>query len=394
MSEKICFVIQRYGKEVNGGAETHCRYLAERMKKYYSNVEVLTTKAIDYMTWKDEYNADEEYLNGVFIRRFSVEHIRDQHEFNIINAKFLNIGLSPREEYDWMEKQGPVVPGLIKYIKEHQADYKIIIFMTYLYYQTLWGIKALDDKTKIILLPLAHQEPPLRMKLFNTVFKRPNGFFFNTEEERLLVHERFNNANIENEIGGVGVDIPPMVDANLFKKKYSLEEYIIYVGRIDDGKNCSELFNFFLEYKKRNNNKLKLVLIGKNIIPIPNSPDILNLGFVNEQEKFDGLSGALALVLPSKYESLSMVVLEAMAVNTNVIVNGFCDVLRGHCIKSNGAFYYYNFFEWEKEINYLKMNQDIAAIMRRNAFKYVNENYQWERIIEKLNLLINSVCED
>ena len=43
---KICFVIQRYGLEVNGGAELHCRQLAEQMLSYYSRVEVITTKAL------------------------------------------------------------------------------------------------------------------------------------------------------------------------------------------------------------------------------------------------------------------------------------------------------------------------------------------------------------
>lgn len=60
MKKKICCVVQRYGMEVNGGAELHCRQISERLTPFY-DVEVLTTKAIDYMSWKDEYSEDEEY---------------------------------------------------------------------------------------------------------------------------------------------------------------------------------------------------------------------------------------------------------------------------------------------------------------------------------------------
>lgn len=71
MKKKICCVVQRYGMEVNGGAELHCRQISERLTPFY-DVEVLTTKAIDYMSWKDEYSEDEEILNSVKVRRFSV----------------------------------------------------------------------------------------------------------------------------------------------------------------------------------------------------------------------------------------------------------------------------------------------------------------------------------
>ena len=120
MKHKICFIVQRYGKEVNGGAELQCREMAQRMCARYQEVHVLTTKAIDYMTWKDAYQADEEVLNGVRVHRFSVAHPRNQDEFNAINAKFLSSGISEAEEYDWMEKQGPAVPDLIARLKKEK----------------------------------------------------------------------------------------------------------------------------------------------------------------------------------------------------------------------------------------------------------------------------------
>ena len=105
------------------------------------------------------------------------------------------------------------------------------------------------------------------------------------------------------------------------------------------------------------------------------------------------MAGAKALLLPSKFESLSMVVLEAMAVRTNVIVNGECEVLKGHCLKSNGAFYYNDYFEFEGELNYLlnPANAETVEQMKENAKHYVDENYQWNAITERLQKLIEEV---
>lgn len=386
--EKICFVVQRYGLEVNGGAELLCRLFAEHMKNLYE-IEVLTTKAVDYMTWKDEYKASEEVINSVLVRRFSVKKERNITEFNEINSRFMQNLLI--KEQEWIDKQGPYVPELISYLQEHQNDYKIIIFFTYLYYPTVMGIKSVSQKS--IVMPFAHDEPFLKMKIFNYVFLKPDGIVYSTDEEKNLINSKYHNEHIKSTLGGSGVDLPASVDAGRFKKKYGLENYIVYVGRIDEGKNCGEMFKFFAEYKKRNQNDIKLVLMGKPVMKIPHNPNIVSLGFVTDEDKFDGIAGAKALWLPSKFESLSMVVLEAMAVRTNVIVNGECEVLKGHCLKSNGAFYYNNYFEFEGELNYLlnPANAETVEQMKENAKHYVDENYQWSAITERLRRLIEEV---
>lgn len=389
MKNKICFVVQRYGLEVNGGAELLCRQLAEHLLSRYSDIHVLTTKAIDYMSWKDEYEKDEEVINGVKVHRFSVAHERNQDEFNKINGKFMRGELAESEEMEWIEKQGPVVPSLIEYLKKNKDNYSVFIFNTYLYYTTVVGVKEVAEKA--IVIPDAHDEPFLRMKIFDDVFMRPRAFFFNTEEERCLVHNKYRNENIPSMLGGAGVDVPDVVDGERFKKKYNIDDYVIYVGRIDEGKNCHVLFKYFQEYKKRNQNDLKLVLIGKAVIDIPKDENIISLGFVSEEDKFDGIDGAQTLILPSEFESLSIVVLEAMSLKTPVIVNGKCPVLRGHCIKSNGAFYYNNYFEFEGEINYILEQRENTQKICENAYEYVNTNFRWDIIVDRLSTLIESI---
>lgn len=387
---KICIVVQRYGIEVNGGAELHSMQLAEHLLPFCERIDVLTSKAIDYMTWKNEYTSNEEVINGINVKRFDVVRERNQKVFDEINGRFMNGRLKTSEEEEWLIKQGPYVPSLVDYLEKHQYDYDVVVFFGYLYYPSVMGIRKVTNK--IVMLPLAHDEPFLKMKIFDPIFTKPDAFFFNTEEERNLVVKKYQNDDIAYNYGGVGVDLPESIDAERFKKKYDLDDYIVYVGRIDEGKNCPQLFNYFIEYKKRNpESKLKLVLMGKPVIPIPKRDDIVSLGFVIDEDKFDGIKGARALVLPSEFESLSMVVLEAMSVRTTVLVNGKCPVLRGHVIKSNGAFYYDNYYEFEGQLNYLYSNEDVVEKMKDNAIKYVEENYRWDIITKKFLKLIEDI---
>ena len=388
MKDRICLVVQRYGLEVNGGAELQCRLFAEHLLSRY-DVEVVTTKALDYMSWKNEYGQDEEVINGVKVRRFGVDRQRKAREFNNINGKLLREGLTPEEELEWLDKQGPLCPQLIQYIRDNKDNFKAFIFFAYLFYPTVKGLPEVAEKA--IFIPEAHNEPFLKMEIIRRLFYMPRAFFFNTEEEKNFVHKKFGNNDIPYDIGGIGIEEPTAADPDEFKKKFGLDNYLLYIGRIDEGKNCHILFKYFKEYKKRNGGDLKLALIGKPVIEIPKDDNIVALGFLDEQDKTNGLAGAKMLVLPSEYESLSMVVLEAMTVGTPVLVNGKCEVLKGHCIKSNGALYYTNYFEFEAEVNYLLQNQEEKEAITANARKYVDDNYKWNVVIGKLTDLIEKI---
>lgn len=391
MKEKIAFVIQRYGLEVNGGAEQECRMYAERLTDEYE-VHVLTSRAISYMTWKNEYPKKEQEINGVLVKRFSVKEKRSRKKFDEINGRFFAGRLEPFEEEEWLKEQGPYLPELLQYVKDHKEEYKVFIFCTYLYYPTCMGVKLAPEKA--ITIPMAHDEPFLKMNIFSDVFQAPKAIFYNTEEERAFVERKYGNEAIRNEIGGAGVIIPENVNPKLFREKYQVEDYLLYVGRIDEGKSCDVLFRYFEEYKKRNPSSLKLVLMGKSVIPVPESEDIVNLGFVSEEDKYNGMAGARMLVLPSRFESLSIVVLESLALQVPVVVNGVCEVLKGHCKKSEAGLYYRDYFEFEGAVNYLLTHPEERKQMGINGAAYVEERYQWKKIMERLKTLIEYVKEN
>ena len=389
MKKRIAIINQRYGLEVNGGSELHARVLAERLSAIYE-VEVLTTCALEYTTWENHYSEGIEYINYIKVHRFPVDSPRTQKEFDSVSQRLFDEEYGNRiVEEEWVDKQGPLSTKCIDYIKKSYDNYDAFIFVTYLYYLTVRGIPEVADKA--ILVPTAHDEPYVKFGVYKHVFKQPQAIVFNTEEEQIFIHNLFHNANIPWDIVGVGIDSPQNLNPRRFTEKYG--SYIIYVGRIDEGKNCHKLFQFFIEYKKRNNNNLKLLLMGKAVCEIPNHQDIIPLGFVSDEDKQDGMAGAEILVLPSEFESLSLVVLESMISGVPVVVNGKCEVLRGHCVKSNAGLYYKDYLEFEGAINYLLANRDIYEVMSKNACRYVEENYQWPVILDKLKCLIDNVID-
>ncbi len=392
--KRIALVNQRYGLEVNGGSEYYTRLIAERLTGEFQ-VDVITTKSLDYTTWENHYKANEEDINGVHVRRFPVVTCRAK-DFNEYNGAYLaKLSAGQADEADekvWFEKQGPFCPAAIDYIRENKDTYDAFIFVTYLYYLTVMGMPEVAEKS--IFIPTAHEEPFIHFKSFETIFRKPKAYVFLTDEEKALVQGLFHTENIPCQVMGTGVDIPCEPDEKAFREKFGIEgDYLIYVGRIDEGKDCPMMFKYFMEYKKRRpESKLKLVLMGKPVCEIPRHEDIVMLGFVSEEDKFSGISGAKALVLPSKFESLSISVLEAMTLSVPVIVNGICEVLKGHCLKSNGGLYYMNYFEFEGIVDYIFSHEKEYGIMRENAKDYIEKNYRWDVIIKKFSGLINGIC--
>jgi glycosyltransferase involved in cell wall biosynthesis len=382
---KIALINQRYGLEINGGSEYYTRLIAEQLAKKHE-VEVLTTCALSHEDWKNYYSSGLHNVNGITVRRFPTTQNR--------------LSGHPKDGEKWIDNQGPFVPELIDYIKKHKDEYDVFFPVTYLYYPTVRTIPLIAEKS--IIIPTAHDEHLIYYPVYRRVFGadenfvKPAAFLFLTEEERKFVHKLFKNHSIPCWIAGVGVGLPNDIDADRFRKKYGItEDYCIYVGRIEQGKNCEAMLRYFLEYKKRNKNNIKLVLIGKSSfkIEIPKNDDIIHLGFVSEEDKFDAISGAKVLWLNSMFESLSIVVLEALSLGVPVLVNEHCEVLKGHCVKSNAGLYYKGYLEFESVLNYLLRHERECAIMRNNAKEYIMKYYTWDIVMGKFDKAIELVMQ-
>lgn len=378
---RVAFVVQRYGTEISGGAELHCRWIAEHMKRHFQ-VEVLTTRAFDYVTWENHYPQEEEVVSGIPVKRFSVDKKRDPMRFGHIQRYILENEHSQEEELEWLEEEGPFSPQLIQYIKDHENDYDYFIFFSYRYYHSYWGINAVPDKS--ILVPTAENDPVIRLRIFKDLFKKPRAIIYNSVEEREMIQSLSGNEDVLGSVVGVGTEIPSEYSGQKFRQDFHIDgDFALYIGRIDENKGCHELFDFFLRFKQETGSDIRLVLIGSTILKIPPHPDISHLGFLSDEEKFSALDASLLLVMPSFYESLSMVTLESWALGKPVLANGRCQVLKGQCLRSNAGLYYENYDEFEEAFILLLSSLKLRKAMGENGRQYFQDHYTWAKIENK-----------
>lgn len=387
---KLAFIIQRYGREIAGGAETLARQIAERLGRR-DQIDVLTTTARDYLTWRNEYPEGEERLRGVRVMRFPVERERNLEEFNRFSDWIYANPHSREDELRWLEMQGPVTPKLIEYLKNEHGRYDLLVFFTYLYYPTYYGIQVAPEKS--VLVPTAHDEPPLKLGIYKEVFGNASAFIFNTETEELLVLERFDVHRKMRETIGIGMELLDAPDTAAFRRRHhASNRFLLYAGRIDEGKGCGELFSFFRLFREEHPElgNLQLLLMGKKNMSIPSSRDIRYLGFLDEDDKLAGMAAANAVVIPSRLESLSIVALEAFSVGTPVVVHGGSRVLVEHCRKANAGLYYTSYEEFEGILEALLGDKNLGQGLGGQGQQYIKENFGWDKLLPLYELAFRS----
>ena len=378
---KVAIVVQRYGPGINGGAELHARYIAERLARH-GDVEVLTTCASDYVTWKNEFPPGVETLNGIAVRRFRVKHERDPLVFAKRSERVFLQRHSLGDELDWLDAEGPTSPALVDYIAKHAASYDYCLFFSYRYYHAYYGARAAGSRA--ILVPTAERDATIGLSIFQPLFRSVRAVMYNSPEEQAMIHAVSGNQHVPGVVVGIGSDVPNSPQAARFRQKFKVRgPFAVYVGRVDQNKGCNELFEFFQGYLKDPAGKLSLILIGTSLLPVPKHPRIRHLGFLNDADKFDAMAAADLLIMPSYYESLSMVALEAWALGRPVLANGKCDVLKGQCIRSNAGLYYETLGEFVGTLEAIEQNRWLSGTLGRNGRQFFRDQYDWPVIERK-----------
>ena len=375
---RVAFVVQRCGIEVNGGAEAHCLQVAQRMSKHWET-DVLTTCALDYMTWADHYPPGTEDADGTIIRRFPVDQSRDVESFNRLSGELHGrqaaAGISEQEA--WMRAQGPISSSLLDYLVAHRDEYDAFIFFGYLYATTYFGLPLVADKA--YLAPLAHDEWTIYFTMWDSFFRLPRRLIFNTSFERDFLHRRFPDMPLGGPIVGVGIEPPTTFDPDRFRRRYRLADpFLLYVGRIDESKGCRWLIENFIHARTAGTIDAKLVLAGNEVMPIPFHDDVIHLGFIDDEQKWDGMAACDWLVMPSPHESLSMVLLEAWAAGRPAIVTAEAEVLVGQCRRANAGLWYRDLPEFEAILRSVDDRTKVA--LGANGQRYVAKHYSWERV--------------
>ena len=383
-------VVQRYGAELSGGAELHARYIAERLARHAA-VEILTTCAHDYITWANDLPPGETEVNGLRVHRFPVTRERDPRTFGRQSEHVFGAWHSVADELRWLDVEGPTSPALIDHLRKHGSRYDYLIVFSYRYYLAYHAVLAAPSRA--LLVPTAERDPALGLRIFAAPFRQARALMYNSHEERALIQTVSGNHDVPGVVVGVGSEVPTGADAARFRAQTGITDpFALYVGRIDRNKGCLQLFDYFQRYAARASHRLHLVLVGEPVEPVPSHPRIHHLGFVSDKEKYDAMAAADLLVMPSLYESLSMVTLEAWAMRLPVLVNGQCDVLRGQALRANGALYYESFIEFAEALRMLETGDRIRRALGENGHTYFEQHYTWDVVIGKYLTMLDQLA--
>jgi glycosyltransferase involved in cell wall biosynthesis len=345
----LCFVVQRYGFEVAGGSELHCRWLAGRLASQH-DVRVATTCALDYLEWRNHYPPGPTQVDGIRVERFTVRRPRDAHRFAMISDLVFHEEHSLEDERSWVRENGPDCPDLVKALRT-MNDVDLFIFYAYRYYQT-----------------------------------------YLTPEEKALVEGVSGNGALPSVVVGSGINVPAHREALSPQTRSQVpERYLLYVGRIDRNKGVDRLFDYYERLQQEWPDVPPLVLVGRPALEIPRDPKIIPLGFVSEEEKFALLEGAEVLLMPSRYESLSVIVLEAWAMGRPVLVNAECRVLEGQCVRSGGGLFYRGYSEFVAALRRIVGDRSLQARLGASGRRYVQAEYDWAVVERRTDAFLRSL---
>ena len=383
---RILYAVQRYHDSIIGGSENACREFSERLVCAGHTVEVVTSCALDYRTWKNELPAGTTELNGVTIHRLPVAAERSQMmEDEIFRKAFEGPRpLSFSEQVTWASATGPDLEDYEEWLLDNSERFDVAVFMTYLYATTTRGLPTLKGKLPVVLQPTAHDESPIWLTKFDYLFTLADHIVCFSPEEESFIKHRF-RASKKSSVVGFGFE-PIEIESAL--SETLPDNYLVYVGRWDHAKGVDHLVDYVNECRLNLRTDIQLVIVGDS--PGIDLPDwVVATGFVSELQKRQILRGAVALIQPSFFESFSIVLFEAWSQETPVIVQQRCDVLNGQISRSGGGRAFRSKKEFQLCVKEILSNSEVRTVLGRNGKSFVERSTSWDDVIEKFELALN-----
>ena len=383
---KLAVVVQRYGADIAGGSEAHCRLIAERLAVHH-DVTALTTCATDYVTWDNARPAGISVEGGVRIHRFPVAHPRALKRFADLSDEVFDGHAQAEREREWFHENGPDVPALIDHVRAHGADYDLVLFWTFRYATTFFGLPHVADRA--ILVPTAEEDAALELSVLRDFFALPAGWLFLTPEEQTLVGLRAGKTLEPSRVIGMGLDPVPAPGPRPTLPGTN-GRYLLYLGRIDRNKGCHTLFEYFQAWAETHPD-ITLVMAGPAKMTVPTHRQIVPLGYVSDADRDALLSHAEVLMVPSPYESLSISLLEGWNHSRPALVNGLCSVLDGQVRRANGGLPYRSAREFAAALDYLLVHDAERRTLGQQGLAYVDAEYRWPTVMARVESLLDAV---
>jgi glycosyltransferase involved in cell wall biosynthesis len=386
---RLLFVVPRFGARVIGGAESLMRSLALQAARDGHVVEVATTCATSHETWENVLVPGETEEDGLCVRRFPVSDRDADRHAQLATRLALRGRLSYLEELDLMATS-VWSSELQSFLEKDAAGYDLVLLSPYLFGTTFWGAQAWPEHS--VLVPCLHDEPYAYMVCMKRLFATVAGCMFNSGAEESLARRLYNVR--AGGIVGMGFSAPQSPARPGFAAAHGLSRYLVFAGRLEEGKGVHTAVEYVARYARHHAPELRLVLLGRGSYRVPREYAwaTLELGYVDEETKRSALAEAVALVNPSRLESLSIVLMEAWLEGTPALVAAECDTLRAHCERSGGGIPYRGFLGFASALRELLESPEAARARGHAGRAYVLEEYGLDAVAERFRRLVRQLA--
>jgi len=379
----LAFVVPWFGEEVRGGAEMQGWETARELSRRGCRVEILTTCSRSFQhRWEENYHPPGvSEREGITVRRFLVDR-RDEKRFDVANRALLSGACASATLEEAFARESINSSALYRFVGE-QAERYLFVFTPYLYGTTLIGAAVRPDRS--LLIPCLHDESYAYLGVTRRMFLGVRGSLFFTPEEAAVAW-RACGAEPPGRVTGGGIDTHLRGHAERFRQASGVRDpYLLYVGRLDRGKNTHVLMAYARERARRRGGAERLVLLGSGPLAIPHEdPVFVAAGVLDEQGKMDVCAGALALCQPSVNESFSRVIMESWLNEVPVLVHAGCAVTVGHCRRSGAGLWFRDFLEFSEAADLLAGDPDLRRRLGAAGRRYVLAECSWDTVCARI----------
>ncbi len=388
---RFTFVITRYGPDILGGGEKHARDICERLARRGHDVRVLTTCARSYTDWRDVMPAGREMIEGVEVLRFPVDRGRVRPLDEIVKAVGAVAPSLPGVGRAWSATMGPRVSALLDRLPAEAASRDVLVFFSLLSTFAFDGLPRVGARS--VLVPLVHEEAPIYFSIARRTLSLPAALLVNTEEERARIERVSRGKSAPIAIVAVGREEPAARDPSFVPP--TQRPYILVLGRAAKARPIVAAWRALqsladappielAEGRRVTWREIDLVTVGEPSQAFARAPNVVQLPFVDDATRWQLTRNAIAIVNPSRHESLSLVLIEAWSCGVPVVVNAACDVTAGQVRRSRGGVTvdFSDPVAAARAIATALISSADRASMGSSGEAYVAARYDWDRVLD------------
>lgn len=352
-------------------------------------VEVLTTRVEDHLTWANDLPEGASEEDGLTVRRFST--VAEWSQRGLKAQYLVQAGVMPPrdDQWTWVSWQWRA-PDLFHHLLRYAPSFDAVVFSPYMFWNTTACLTAVDNA---VTMPCLHDESYARMEVMRPVLARPRGVWFLSEPEHRLAHSLGAVAD-HHTVTGAGVHVPVGYRPDAFRSKYGIDRpFALYAGRREHDKGWTWLLEAFSAATRRGLDGVDLVTIGSGLVEVPASLEgrVRDLGFVSDDDRNDAFAAALAYVQPSRMESFSRTIMEAWLAGTPVLAVEGSEVVGWHIGRSGGGLGFAGGSDLAAHLNRLQADPATAADLAGRGRRYVLSEYSWPVVLDRIEADLESL---